>query len=640
MRQRIEPSVSPLQAVTSRQAFPLGSNTSRHLPRGTSVSTTAPLAPRNGQGAEPAHQHKSFAPNAVPPVHFSDTSPSRVGLSNQRLTRQAKGVVNDDNAGSSTHAIGARSLGSPVMSVLGDPVGFPRFSPFAAVTSARIVCEETFGRFQGRRTTPSAASALAAAATMAAPVTVEHTAPTEPAAPAMAVPAPVAALAVAVPAPVVAVPAPELTAPKLTAPTRASPKLTVPAAVALSPVAAPPVALSALAILGLSSFAFTAPILPRFVAGTPVPTVHIPAIRTPEPATPPRPVPGPGPDPKRKPRRLILTIRASPSSLARVTKSTTIPTKRRRSPTDDLDTASARQRPLPPTAGINKPRHHPRQSTDPEPDHHREPMTQDSETTSWDMSGDEATPSRTQTQRVVRLYRRMYGSRIAEGGVPECEEIPEDYEGAALLAGGSQVAEPGSPRGGLRLSPMTWGSPEPEERTATRRATEDEDGMDIDVSSGSGIAPDPISPHTLYAFRETHEYIRRSAIEFLNPPANPPHSLPVGFLEWSLSQFPGHNNRGVWHPVNELSPLELDIVSRDSELHSEMQGAWDDRASLMRGLAGGDGEALELLWMAYKIRMGRLGYWGYEMSQSRRWFTQTKDELTGRGDDVEMGDDE
>lgn len=267
-------------------------------------------------------------------------------------------------------------------------------------------------------------------------------------------------------------------------------------------------------------------------------------------------------------------------------------------------------------------------------------MTQDSETTSWDMSGDEATPSQTQTQRVARLYRRMYGSRIEGGEVQQCEEIPEKYDGAPLLAGGSQVAEPGSPRGGLRLSPMTWGSPEPEERAATRRGEEGEDGMDIDVSSGSGISPDPISPYTLYTFRETHEHIRRYAIEFLNPPANPPHNLPVGFFEWSLSQFPGHDNRGVWHPANELSPLELDIVSRDSELHDEMVGAWDDRAKLMRGLAGGDGEALELLWLAYKIRMGRLGFWEYEMSQSRRWFVQRRGELAGRGDDVEMGDDE
>lgn len=639
MRQQIEPSVSPLQAMTARQAFLLGPNTERHLPRGTSVSTTAPLAPRNRQGAEPAHRHKPFVPSVVPPVHFSDTSPSRFGLSDQGVTRQAKEVVNADNAGSSTHAIGARSLGSPVMSVIGDPVGFPRFSPFAAVTSARIVCEETFGSFQGRRTTPSAASALAAAATMAAPAVAVPAPVVAVPAPeltvtAEAVPAAVAALAVAVPAPEVAVPTAELTAP-----TKASPKLTVPAAVAVSPVA-PPVALSALAILGLSSFAFTAPILPRFVAGTPVPTEHIPAIRTPEPAAPPSPGPGPGPDPKRKPRRLILTIRASPSSLARVTKSTTIPTKRRRSPSDDLDTASARRRPLPPTAGINKPRHHPRQSTDSEPDHHSEPMTQDSETTSWDMSGDEATPSRTLTQRVVRLYRRMYGSRIEEGEVQEREEIPDEYEGAALLAGGSQVAEPGSPRGGLRLSPMTWGSPEPEERAATRRATEDEDGMDIDVSSGSGIAPDPISPSTLYTFLQTHEHVRRSAIEFLDPPANPPHDLPIGFFEWSLSQFPGHNNRGVWHPANELSPLELDIVSRDSKLHDEMQGAWDDRANLMRGLAGGDMEALGLLWVAYKIRMGRLGYWEYEMSQSRRWFVQRKGELVGRGDGMEIGADE
>lgn len=190
------------------------------------------------------------------------------------------------------------------------------------------------------------------------------------------------------------------------------------------------------------------------------------------------------------------------------------------------------------------------------------------------------------------------------------------------------------------MSPMTWGSPEPEERAATRRATEDEDGMDIDVSSGSGIAPDPISPSTLYTFLQTHEHVRRSAIEFLDPPANPPHDLPIGFFEWSLSQFPGHDNRGVWNPANELSPMELDIVSRDSELHDEMHGAWDDRARLMLGLAGGDTGALELLWVAYKIRMGRLGYWGYEMSQSRRWFTQRKDELAGSGDGVEMGDDE
>lgn len=631
MRQQIEPSVSLLQAMTARQAFLLGPNTSRHLSQRTSVSTTAPLAPKNRQGVEPARQQKPSVPSVLSPVHLPDTFSSRVGLSDQGLTREAKGVVShDDNGGSSTHAIGARSRDSLVMSVLGDPVGFPRFSPLTAVTSARIACEETFGNFQGRRTAPSAAaSALAAAATMAAPAT------PEPTAPAMAVPAAVAALAMAVPAPAVAVPAPELTAP-----TKASPKLTVPSAVAVSPVAAPPVALSALQIFGLSSFAFTAPILPRFVAGTPVPTVHIPAIRTTEPAAPLRPGPGHGPDPKRKPRRLILTIRASPSSLARVTKSTTIPTKRGRDPSDDLYTATPRRRPLPPTAGMNEARHHSRQSTGPEPDQHREPMTQDSESTSWDMSGDEATPSRTQTQRMVRLYRRMYGSRIDEGEVQECKEIPEEYEGAALLSGSSQVAEPGSPRGGLRLSPMTWGSPEPDERTATRRGEEGEDGMDIDVSFGSGIAPDPISPYTLYTFRETHEHIRRSAIEFRNPPANPPHKIPVGFFQWSLSQFPGHDNRGVWHPANELSPLELEIVSRDSELHDEMQGAWDDRVKLMRGLAGGDREALELLWMAYKIRMGRLGFWEYEMSQSRRWFTQRKDELAGREDDVEMGDDE
>jgi hypothetical protein len=259
------------------------------------------------------------------------------------------------------------------------------------------------------------------------------------------------------------------------------------------------------------------------------------------------------------------------------------------------------------------------------------------------MSGDEGIPSQTQTltQRVVRLYQRMYGSRIAEGEVPECEEIPEKYEGAALLAGGSQVAEPGSPRGGLPLSSLTWGSPEPEERKAADRREVPEDGMDIDVSSGTCVAPDPIPPYTLYTFLQTHERIRRSGIEFLNPPLNPPQNIPVGFFEWSLSQFPSHHRRASWHPANELSPLELDTVSHDFELHEEMKGAWGDRAKLMRGLASADEEALKLLWMAYKIRMGRLGFWEYEMSQSRRWFVERRREMVGGvGNDVEMGGDD
>ncbi|KAK0754010.1 hypothetical protein B0T18DRAFT_453689 [Schizothecium vesticola] len=575
---------------------------------------------------------KSEAPSSTPIVvrlgTGSTSHPDEQG--NQRLTRQAQGLVSHgDNGNSSTHAIGARSRGSLVMSVLGDPVGFPRFSPFTAVASARIACEETLGNFQGGRTAPPPPPSLI------------------PSAPALAAPA-MAALAVAVPM----FDGPELAVPELAVPTVTAPTVAVPA-VAVTEPAVPTLAAPAMVplrstIFGLSSLAVTAPIPSEFAAGTPGPGVLVPAIGTPESATPSSTSSGPGsgpvPGPVRQPRRLILRVKVPPSSLARVTETTTIPTSRKRAPSNDLYTATPRRRPPPPTAGVNEPRCHPRRGSGPEPDRrHREPTTPDSEAALWDMSGDEGIPSQTQTQtqRVVRLYRRMYGSRITEGEVPECEEIPEEYEGAALVAGGSQAAEPGSPRGGLRLSPLTWGSPEPEEREAADKGEMPEDGMDIDVSSGTCVAPDPIPPYTLNTFFQTHERIRRSGIEFLNPPSNPSQNIPVGFFEWSLSQFPSHHRRGGWHPANELSPLELDTVSRDFELYEEMKGAWDDRAKLMRGLAGAEGEALELLWTAYRIRIGRLGFWEYEMSQSRRWFMERKGEMVGAGgDDVEMGGEE
>ncbi|KAK1837315.1 hypothetical protein QBC39DRAFT_429674 [Podospora conica] len=454
-----------------------------------------------------------------------------------------------------------------------------------------MACEETDGDFQDRT------AALSPGRTARTPLS----SPPLPSSP----PLQVAAL----PVPAVAVPAdgaPAMAAPTVVAPAMAVSAEVAPAVVA-SAVAAPVVAVPAVVAPAVVPPAMAAPVVAASAVVAPATLQQV------------------GPGPWGQPRRLMLNIKLPPSSFPPAKKTATIPAKRKRAPSDEAYAPPPRG-PRSPTAGMYELRRNPRRASGPQPGQYRESTTPPDAELSWDLSGDEDTPMPTYRARVVRLFRRMYGSRIAEGAVPEFEEIPERYGDAALLDGGSQATEPGSPRG--ELSPVRWGSPEPKE--------EDGDEMDIDMPSGNGNAaaaraPAPVDPFTLYTFLRTRDRIRRLVIEFLDPPSRSPQNLPIGFIEWSLAQFPGHFPDYSWHPANVLSPRELRTVERDHELHQEMEEAWGDRGVLMRGLADGDWEALGLLWMAYKIRMARgmarWVCWEYDMSQSERWFIERRDEL-------------